>query len=75
MGQEVTEKEMLKSLGEIRLMVGALLDRVELLESRCDRIEMNHHIARKRALRGRIQGLEGEWTVTPPPEFAGFPPP
>ena len=58
-------RDLLASVGEIRLAVGALMERVERLENRCacDDAEMRKTVV------GTIQGLDGEWTVTPPPEF------
>ena len=57
--------ELTEGVGELRLAVWGLMERVERLENRCacDDAEMRKTVV------GTIQGLDGEWTVTPPPEF------
>ena len=54
-------RDLLASMGELRLAVGALMERVERLEQNSIDID--------RRWTGSIQGLDGDWTVTPPPEW------
>ena len=54
-------RDLLASMGELRLAVGALMERVERLEQNSIDID--------RKWTGSRQGLDGEWTVTPPPEW------
>ena len=58
-------RDLLASVGEIRLAVGALMERLERLEQRCAVCGTPDT-----TFTGTIQGLDGEWTVTPPPEFS-----
>jgi hypothetical protein len=55
----------METIGELQLAIGALAERVE-------RLEQDRRYAEAEGLKtltGTIQGLEGEWTVTPPPEW------
>ena len=52
-----------ESLGEIRIALNALYRRLASIEQRVRRLE------NPKPLTGTIDGLEGEWTVTPPPRF------
>lgn len=64
--QETTQGELrrlTRSQGELRMAMDAM--KRELLSI----IERLSELERARQLVGGIQGLEGEWTVTPPPEW------
>ena len=52
-----------KELGELRMGLNALYKRIAEMEMRLRRLE------EPRALTGSIEGLDGEWTVTPPPDW------
>ena len=56
-------RDLLASVGEVRLGWDAMFKRIAAMEERLRRLES------PRAMVGSIQGLEGEWSVTPPPEF------
>ena len=51
-----------KSLGELRMGLDALYRKLDELEARMRELE-------QRTLTGTIDGLEGDWTVSVPPEF------
>lgn len=53
-----------RSLGQQQITLDALWRRVVEMEKRIRALEQ-----RPRTMTGTIQGLEGEFTVTPPPEF------
>ena len=55
-------RNLLASVGEVRLGWDAMFKRIAAMEERLRRLESPRAV-------GSIQGLEGEWTVTPPPEF------
>ena len=52
-----------ESLGEIRMVLNALYRRLASIEQRV------RHLENPKPLTGTIDGLEGEWTVTPPPQW------
>lgn len=51
-----------RSLGEIRERLSALARKLEELEQRIRALEGERMV-------GSVEGLEGEWTVTPPPQW------
>ena len=54
-----------ESLGEIRMVLNALYRRLASIEQRV------RHLEKPKPMTGTIDGLEGEWTVTPPITFDG----
>ncbi len=62
MSDKPTEGDMWASLNAMWRQVGRLQDEVRVLSERVKNLQAAQ-------MRGAIQGLEGEWTVTPPPEF------
>ena len=55
-------------LGEMQMTLGALYRQIARLEQRVRDLEAKA-IDIDRRWTGSIEGLEGEWTVTAPPEF------
>ena len=51
------------TLGDLQMAVNAMYKRLAELEQRLRRLE------NPAPMTGTIDGLEGEWTVTPPPRF------
>ena len=54
--------------GEIQITLNSLYRQLARMEQRIRDLEAKA-IDSDRRMTGSIQGLEGEWTVTPPPEF------
>ena len=52
-------------IGELRIALNAMYRRLVDVEKRIRRLEAEP----VPMMAGSIEGLEGEWTVTPPPEF------
>jgi hypothetical protein len=59
----MTDEQQLEAvrMGEVLKAVNLFYRRLVELEARVKTLES--------AKRGGIQGLDGEWTITPPPEF------
>ena len=60
---EMNRDAIIESLGELRLAWDAMFRRLAELEARVRRLENPKHMI------GTIDGLEGEWTITPSPRF------
>ena len=58
-------------IGEMQLTLNALYRQIARLEQRIRDLEAKAIDIDRRIYTGGWQGLEGEWTVTPPPEFEG----
>ncbi len=56
-------RDLTASMGELRLQLNGVWQRVVALEARVRNLESGP------SWTGSIQGLEGEFTVTPPPEW------
>ena len=63
-GKAATER-----LGEMQITLNALYRQIARLEQRIRDLEAKA-LDTDRRMTGSIQGLEGEWTVTPPPYWA-----
>ena len=55
----------------MQITLNALYRQIARLERRIRDLEAKALDTDRRIYTGSIQGLEGEWTVTPPPEFEG----
>ena len=64
-------RDLLASVGELRLGMNAMVQRLADHEDRIKALEAKAIDTDRRIYTGAIQGLEDEWTVTPPPEFEG----
>jgi len=52
-----------KRLGEIQAVLNSLYRRLASMEQRI------RHLEKGESLTGTVDGLDGEWTMTPPPRF------
>jgi len=59
-------RDLTASMGELRIQLNGVWQRVVALEGRVRNLESGPV---GRTMTGSIQGLEGEFTVTPPPEW------
>ena len=57
-------------LGELQMTLNALYRQIARMEQRIRDLENKALDTDRRIYTGSIQGLPGEWTVTPPPEFS-----
>ena len=64
-------RDLMASVGEIRLGWNAVMSRLADMEARLRTLEAQCNTCGTpdTTFTGSIQGLDGEWTVTPPPEF------
>ena len=54
-------------LGEMQMVLNAMYRRIAEMEQRI------RHLEQGQSMCGTVEGLEGEWTVSPPPGFTREP--